>query len=71
MVLNQADAWKYIFSLVESDNLKVDISTVNKIHKIAAKEDALTWGTFRDGNRNHCRYSVYPPPYDRSVTGKV
>jgi len=49
VALNQADAWKYIFSLVESDNFKVDMPTVNKIHKIAAKEDALTWGKFRDG----------------------
>lgn len=49
VALNQANAWKYIFSLIEEDTFNVDISTVNAIHKIAAKEDALAWGRFRDG----------------------
>ena len=49
VALNQANAWKYIFNLIEHDTFKVDIPTVNEIHKIAAKEDALTWGKFRDG----------------------
>lgn len=49
VALNQAEAWRYIFSLIEDNNFKVDIPTVNEIHKIAAKEDALSWGKFRDG----------------------
>nr|WP_320014483.1 hypothetical protein [uncultured Desulfobacter sp.] len=49
VALNQANAWRCIFSIVENDKFKVDIPTVNKIHKIAVKEDALTWGKFRDG----------------------
>jgi len=61
VALNQADAWKYIFSLVESDTFKVDIPTVNKIHNIAAKEDALTWGKFRDGIVTIAGTSYRPP----------
>lgn len=61
VALNQADAWRYIFSLVENDTFKVDISTTNNIHKFAAKEDALTWGKFRDGIVTIAGTSYCPP----------
>ncbi|MGD9824727.1 Fic family protein [Desulfobacter sp.] len=66
VALNQANAWKYIFSLVENDNFKVDMLTVNKIHKLAAKEDALTWGKFRDGIVTIAG-TLYTPPMSEQL----
>ncbi len=50
MALNQADAWKYLFSLVSENSFSFTKDVALAIHIIAGKEEALEWGAFRTGN---------------------
>ncbi|MDQ7048964.1 MAG: hypothetical protein Q9M92_05240 [Enterobacterales bacterium] len=61
IALNQIKAWKTILSdlLVNKVEIKKDYS--NKIHHIAAKEDAMEWGKFRSGNVTIAGTDYLPP----------
>jgi Fic family protein len=61
MALNQADAWKHLFTIVADGNFSFSKKTVLEIHKIAGKEEALEWGAFRTGNVT-ISGSEYEPP---------
>ena len=61
MALNQAEAWKYLFSLVSEDQFTFSKDVALSIHNIAGKEEALVWGSFRTGNVT-ISGSDYEPP---------
>src|SRR5687767_4840577 len=49
ITLNQADAWRELFRLLETKQFSVTKSIVCQLHAIAGKEEALQWGKFRTG----------------------
>jgi len=61
MALNQAVAWKYLFSLVSDNEFSFSKEVALAIHGIAGKEEALEWGAFRTGNVT-ISGSDYEPP---------
>ena len=65
VVLNQGNAWRRLFKLVEADQFAVSREIACNLHKIAAKEDALAWGTFRQGGVYIAGTEYVPPAADR------
>ncbi|WP_216636519.1 Fic family protein [Endozoicomonas ascidiicola] len=61
MVLNQADAWKYLFSIVSENTFSFSKRIALDIQAIADKEEALGRGIFRSGNVT-ISGSAYEPP---------
>ena len=61
MALNQAEAWRFLFSLVSDDQFTFSKDVALSIHAIAGKEEALAWGSFRTGNVT-ISGSGYEPP---------
>ena len=49
ITLNQADAWRLLFKLIEQGEFEVTQTLAFQLHKVAAKEEALEWGQFRTG----------------------
>lgn len=66
MALNQASAWKYLFSLVANNRFSFSKAVAMDIHKIAGKEEALEWGAFRTGNVTIAG-SEYEPPSPKDL----
>lgn len=62
ITLNQANAWKFLFKLIEDNQFRCDKATVLAIHAIAAEEEALSWGVFRTGQVTIAG-SQYQPPF--------
>lgn len=48
-VQNTAKAWRRLVALVESGRFVLDKTSFCELHALAAFEEALTWGRFRDG----------------------
>jgi len=61
IILNQADAWKELFSLVETNSFVLTKENACSLHKLAAKEEALKWGCFRDGKVTIAGTDYIPP----------
>lgn len=61
ITLNQIAAWRFLFESLEKKTFAFSKDFSNEIHAIAAKEEALTWGSFR-----HAQVSIsgtaYLPP---------
>ncbi|USE35834.1 Fic family protein [Endozoicomonas sp. SCSIO W0465] len=66
MALNQAAAWKYLFSLVSEDKFSFSKDIALSVHSIAGKEEALEWGAFRTGNVT-ISGSEYEPPSPKDL----
>lgn len=49
IVLNQAEAWRFLFNAVEKGTFSITAGKVCELHAIAGKEEALEWGNFRSG----------------------
>jgi Fic family protein len=64
VVLNQISAWKSILNDLKSGSILINQKYSNKIHKIAAKEDAMMWGEFRSGNVRIAGTDYQPPAPD-------
>jgi Fic family protein len=64
IALNQADAWKSIIKLVESNQFEISMEQVCSLHRIAAKEEALEWGKFRTGGVTIAGTEYMPPLAD-------
>ena len=60
-VLNQADSWKRLLEKVKNQSFRIDKDIICELHGIAAKEEALTWGSFRDGNVSIAGTEHKPP----------
>ena len=50
ITINQANAWKQLFSWIKADDFLPSQQIACKLHAIAAKEEALEWGEFRSGS---------------------
>lgn len=64
IALNQADAWRALFTLIENDQFEPTPEKVCALHKIAAREEALDWGKFRSGQVTIAGTDYTPPKTD-------
>lgn len=62
IALNQAAAWRALFTLIEKNQFGVTPEKVLFLHRIAAKEEALEWGKFRSGGVTIAGTDYTPPP---------
>ena len=61
IALNQADAWKQLFTWVKNDEFEVGQEKALALHAIAAKGEALEWGCFRSGQVTIAGTEYMPP----------
>ena len=64
ITLNQAEAWRFLFESARGNTFTVSKEMACKIHRIAAKEEALTWGEFRTGSVRISGTEYTPPPFN-------
>ncbi len=64
IALNQADAWRAVFGLVEKNQFEITCEQVCALHRIAAKDEALEWGKFRSGGVTIAGTDYMPPSAD-------
>ncbi len=60
-VRNLKDSLDELISLVKSSRFKLDKDTFCNLHNIAAQEEALVWGQFRNGGVSIAGTSFKPP----------
>lgn len=60
-ILNQNRSVNLLFKMLEEETFQLNKSTLCKLHKKVAFEEALTWGEFRTGNVNIGGTSYLPP----------
>ncbi len=68
MALNQASTWRHLFTLVEQNQFSFSKAIALELHNIAAKEEALEWGTFRTGNVTIAGSEYEPPSFNELDT---
>lgn len=68
IALNQAEAWDFLFAAVENNSFEVSVDFACTLHGVAAKEEALKWGCFRDGSVTIAGTTYSPPAADQLVT---
>ena len=61
ITLNQAEAWRFLFRSIENNEFTLSKSFAIELHAIAAKEESLTWGKFRDGQVTIAGTEYFPP----------
>lgn len=61
IALNQAEAWRFLFKRLETDEFNLSESFVCELHGILAKREALSWGKFRDGGVTIAGTDYEPP----------
>ena len=61
IVLNQAIAWKTLFEWISTGKFDLTSQKICELHKIAAKEEALSWGRFRSGGVTIAGTTYIPP----------
>ncbi len=61
VTLNQANAWNFLFKAIEKHEFALSPEFTCTLHAIAAKDEALTWGQFRDGNVTIAGTDYMPP----------
>lgn len=61
ITLNQANAWKFLFKIIENDQFELTKKIACNIHEIAGKEEALEWGKFRTGAVTIAGTDYMPP----------
>ena len=64
-VLNQNRSVNLLFSMLETESFELDKNTLCALHEEVAKEEALQWGVFRDGNVNIGGTDYLPPSAGR------
>ncbi|MBU1614740.1 Fic family protein [bacterium] len=68
-VLNQAESWSRLFTLIEEKKFALIKETFCELQGIVAREEALKWGTFRDGNVTIAGTNYTPP--DREQLDRI
>lgn len=63
ITINQAKAWKFIFTSLKEGKFFLSSEYVHRLHSIAASQEALTWGEFRSGAVNIAGTEYSPPNY--------
>lgn len=61
VALNQAEAWRTLFRWIEQDVFTISASRTCELHGIAAQNEALDWGQFRQGNVTIAGTRYMPP----------
>ena len=67
-ILNQNRSVDLLFQLLTSGNFLLDKKTICSLHAQVAKDEALTWGKFRNGNVNIGGTDYLPPSPDKLDT---
>lgn len=62
IAINQGNTWRELFDLITKDEFNLSKDRICELHKIAAKEEALTWGEFRTGSV-YISGTNYNPPH--------
>lgn len=65
IILNQGQAWRHLLHLLEKNQFELSADVACSIHKIAGKEDALTWGVFRNSGFYIAGTEYLPPEADQ------
>lgn len=60
-ILNQNRSVELLFSLLEENHFALTKKILCRLHAEVAKDEALTWGAFRDGNVNIGGTDYLPP----------
>ena len=61
ITLNQAAAWDFLFTAIESEDFALSKEFLCKLHHIAADKEALEWGSFRTGGVTIAGTDYMPP----------
>ena len=61
IALNQAQAWRTLFLWIEHNQFSLTIDKACELYAIAAKDEALAWGTFRSGAVTIAGTEYMPP----------
>jgi Fic family protein len=61
IALNQAAAWNFLFSALEKKQFELSEKFTLDLHAIAAREEALSWGKFRDQQVTIAGTTYLPP----------
>lgn len=61
IVLNQAQAWHFLFNAIDQKTFSLDQTFVCELHHEAATEEALEWGKFRKGQVTIAGTEYVPP----------
>ena len=69
IALNQAKAWHTLFDLVKNNKFSLSKSIACEIHNIAANEESLKWGIFREGGITIAG-TDYSPPDAKTLDAK-
>ena len=64
MAVNQGKAWEFLFNSIRMDKFNLSADFACDLHNIAGKEEALTWGQFRNGSVTIAGTDYMPPPPD-------
>lgn len=62
-VLNQAASWQELLRQVETGVFEFNAANCKVLHALVAKEEALTWGAFRDDQVSIAGTEYMPPQY--------
>ena len=62
-VLNQAASWRELLRQVEAGDFAFDAANVKRLHALVAREEALTWGEFRNGRVSVAGTDHQPPDH--------
>ena len=62
-VLNQAASWRELLSQVEAGRFALDAANVKRLHALVAREEALTWGEFRNDRVSVAGTDHQPPDH--------
>ncbi len=66
IAINQGNAWRQLFDWITKDEFTLSKNRICELHKIAAKEEALTWGEFRTGSV-YISGTSYNPPHHKEL----
>jgi len=61
IVINQGNAWQHLFSSLRERTFSLSSAYACDLHAIAAKEEALNWGSFRTGGVTIAGTDWLPP----------
>ncbi len=61
IALNQARAWRTLFTWLEQDEFELTAEKTCELHQVAAKNEALEWGRFRSGAVTIAGTEYMPP----------
>ena len=64
IAVNQGKTWAFLFHSIRKGEFSLSSEFACELHKIAGKEESLTWGKFRDGTVTIAGTDYLPPPYE-------